>query len=139
METSRVTFTQPSATLDFSDEPVVGWFIKPGMLRKVRFNPFYTLENIHAVCILIIQITEKDIDYRTDNSENLKQLENLKQYPPRLSLEVIRSQYARKHLRTDVTINGIEPPLKCQLFTLCPGIEYAIVYIHKHLLLHTLL
>ena len=85
------------------------------------------------------QITEKDIDYQqyqteTDDiirsSEILKQLENHKQYPPRLSLEVFRSQHAWEHLRTDVTINGIEPQLKCQLFTLCPGIECAIAYKH---------
>ena len=39
LETSPgVTFTQPSATLDFSDEPVAGWFIEPGMLRKVRLT-----------------------------------------------------------------------------------------------------
>ena len=85
-----------------------------------------------------MQITEENIDTRQvllryqsgdlKSSEILKQLEDLKQYPPRLSLEVFRSQYAREHLRTDVTINGIEPQLKCPLFTLCPGIEYAIVY-----------
>ena len=57
----------------------------------------------------------------------LKWLENHKQYPPRLSLVVLRSQRAREHLRTDVTINGIEPQLKFTLFTLCPGIECTIV------------
>ena len=78
-------------------------------------------------CVLI-QITKKDIDYQTDDiSSRLKQLEDDKQYPPRLSLEVVRSQHAREHLKTDVTINGIEPQLKCRLFTLCPGIEYTIV------------
>ena len=38
--------TQPSATLDFSDEPVVGWFIEPGMLRKVRL----TIDYLDYVC-----------------------------------------------------------------------------------------
>ena len=90
-------------------------------------------------CVLIIQITEEDIDYQqyqTDNirsSEILKQLENRKLYPPRLSLEVFRSQRAREHLITDVTINGIKPQLKCQIFSLCPAGIYRICYcIHKH-------
>ena len=87
---------------------------------------------------MIIQITEESIDirqvllrYQTSDakpSEILKQLEDLKQYPPRLSLEVFRSQHAQEHLETDVTINGIEPQLICPLFTLCPGIECTIVY-----------
>ena len=88
---------------------------------------------------ILMQIKEENIDIQQvllrcqsaagDNrsSEILKQLENHKQYPPRLSLEVFRSQHARKHLKTDVTINGIEPQLKCPLFTLCPGIECTIV------------
>ena len=134
-----VTFTQPSATLDFSDKPVAGWFIEPGMLRKVRFNVFYMQTNklcSNGSCIHM-QITIENIDiqrvilrYHTDgikSSEILKQLENHKQYPPRLSLEVFRSQHAQEHLKTDVTINGIEPQLICRLFTLCPGIECTIV------------
>ena len=82
-----------------------------------------------------MQITEESINIQQvilryqsgdiKSSEILKQLENHKQYPPRLSLEIIRSQHARKHLKTDVTINGIKPQLKCQLFALCPGIECA--------------
>ena len=85
-----------------------------------------------------MQITEESIDIRQvvlryrsrsrgdiKSSEILKQLENHKQYPPRLSLEIFRSQHARKHLKTDVAINGIKPQLKCQLFALCPGIECA--------------
>ena len=85
-----------------------------------------------------MQITEESIDIRqvllryqtsdVKSSEILKQFEDLKQYPPRLSLEVFRSQHAQEHLETDVAINGIEPQLTCPLFTLCPGIEYAIVY-----------
>ena len=85
-----------------------------------------------------MQITEENIDIRQvllknqsgdiKSSEIFKRLEDLKQYPPWLSLEIFRSQYAREHLRTDVTINGIEPQLTCKLFTLCPGIECAIVH-----------
>ena len=45
-----VTFTQPSATIDFSDEPVVGWFM-PGMLRKVRFKLVLHLQ-ICTLCIM---------------------------------------------------------------------------------------
>ena len=89
----------------------------------------------YALMHIYMQITEENIDFRwvllkyqsragdIKSNEILEQLENHKQYPPRLSLEVFRSQHAREHLRTDVTINGIEPQLICQLFTLCPGIE----------------
>ena len=133
---------QPSATLDFSDEPVAGWFLQQGMLRKVRFTCSILLyANVmqYALMYILMQIKEENIDIRQvllrcqsaagDNrsSEILKQLENHKRYPPRLSLEVFRSQHAREHLKTDVTINGIEPQLKCPLFTLCPGIECTIV------------
>ena len=50
-----VTFTQPSATLDFSDEPVAGWFIEPGMVREVRFNLFYYT---HSICIMHIHYAD---------------------------------------------------------------------------------
>ena len=86
---------------------------------------------------IYMQITEESIDIRQvilrfqtgdiKPSEILKKLENHKQYPPHLSLEVFRSQHAQEHLKADVTINGIEPQLKCQLFALCPGIEYTII------------
>ena len=134
-----VTFAQPSATLDFSDEPVAGWFLQQGMqLRKVRFTCLYTDVMQYTLMYILIQIEEEDIDIQEvlsrfqsgDNlrsSEILKQLENHKRYPPRLSLEIFRSQHAREHLKTDVTINGIEPQLKCPLFTLCPGIGCTIV------------
>ena len=79
-----------------------------------------------------MQITEEDIDirrvllrYQTGDIKSnkiLEQLEDHKWYPPRMSLKVFRSQHAREHLKTDVTINGIEPQIKCPLFTLCPGI-----------------
>ena len=45
----------------------------------------------------------------------LKQWEDMKQYPPRLSLEILRTQQARESLRTDVTVNGVEPELKIQV------------------------
>ena len=92
-----------------------------------------------------MQITKESIDFRqvllryqtsdVKSSEILKKLEDLKQYPPRLSLQVFRSQRAQEHLRTDVTINGIEPQLKFTFFTLCPGIECTCIvninyYIH---------
>ena len=95
-----------------------------------------------------MQITEESIDIRQvllkyksragdiKSNEILEQLENHKQYPPRLSLEVFRSQHARKHLRTDVTVNGIKPQLICPLFTLCPGIEYAIIHKRTFINIH---
>ena len=45
----------------------------------------------------------------------LKQWEDMKQYPPRLSLEILRTQQAHKRLRTDVTVNGVEPELKIRM------------------------
>ena len=81
----------------------------------------------YALMHIYVQITEEDIDIRQKSSEILKQLEDVKQYPPRLSLEVIRSQHAREHLRTDVTITGIKPQLIFELITLCPGIECIII------------
>ena len=45
----------------------------------------------------------------------LKQWEDMKQYPPRLSLEIVRTQQAQEPLRTDVTVNGVEPELKIRM------------------------
>ena len=45
----------------------------------------------------------------------LKRWEDMKQYPPRLSLEILRTQDARKHLRTDVKVNGVKPELKIRM------------------------
>ena len=129
---------QSSATLDFNNEPVAGnWFIEPaGMLRKVRFINTCMQTIYMQYALIYVQITEEDIDiqqvllqYQTSDTKSieiLKQLEDAKQYPPRLSLEVIRSQHAREHLRTDVTITGIKQQLSFRLFTLCPGIECII-------------
>ena len=99
------------------------------------------------MCIHIMQITEEDIDIRkvisrfqtgdTKPSKILEQLEDLKQYPPRLSLEVFRSQRAREHLMTDVKINGIEPQLICKLITSCPGMYVYLLYINiKYYIVH---
>ena len=50
---SGVTFTQSSsATLDFSVEPVAGWFLQPGMLRKVRFT--CQISCIMYLCVFIL-------------------------------------------------------------------------------------
>ena len=51
----------------------------------------------------------------------LKQLEELNQYPPRLTLEITRTQNAREHLKTDITVNGVEPELKIELTAPCPS------------------
>ena len=45
----------------------------------------------------------------------LKRWEDMKQYPPHLSLEILRTQHAQKRLRTDVTVNGVEPELKIRM------------------------
>ena len=50
----------------------------------------------------------------------LKRLEMIKQYPPRLSLEVTRTQYAQEHLSTKVMVNGVKPHLQTDLAAPCP-------------------
>ena len=45
----------------------------------------------------------------------LKQWEDMKQYPPRLSLEILRTENAQEPLRTDVTVNGVETELKFRM------------------------
>ena len=51
----------------------------------------------------------------------LERLETIMQYPPRLSLEITRTQYAREHLRTNITVNGVMPHLKIELAAPCPA------------------
>lgn len=139
MNRTGVTFTQPSATLRYDLEPVAGWFItaQGDTSRKVYLTVNLQLYTSLYVCMHSLQITEKDIDYQQQisrlQSESaltgdalsklkiLQELENFKQYPPRLSLEIFRSQHAQEHLRTDVTITGVEPQFIFGLFTLCPG------------------
>ena len=45
----------------------------------------------------------------------LKQWEGMNQYPPRLSLQILRTEDAWKPLRTDVTVDGVEPELKIRM------------------------
>lgn len=54
----------------------------------------------------------------------LQQLEEIKVYPPRLSLQIARSEYAREHLNTNVIVKGVDPQAKFQIFTRCPGNGY---------------
>ena len=55
----------------------------------------------------------------------LQLLEMIEQYPPRLSLEITRTQYAREHLRTNVMVNGVKPHLEIELAAPCPrGMQY---------------
>ena len=59
----------------------------------------------------------------------LQQLEEINDYPPRLMLEIIRTELARNHLKTDVIVKGVDQELKTIIFALCPGynIEYYII------------
>ena len=67
--------------------------------------------------MLLTQKCSGDFDefWRNRAHKLLKQWEDMKQYPPRLSLEVVRTQQAREPLRTDVTVNGVEPELKIRV------------------------
>ena len=57
--------------------------------------------------------------------KTLQQWEVLKQYPPRLSLEITRTRNACEHLRTNVTVKGVEPAVTTQISAPCSG--YCIV------------
>lgn len=58
----------------------------------------------------------------------LQQWEKLKQYPPYLSLEIMRTQNACEHLRTDVTVKGVEPEVTIQISAPCSGYYYTAIY-----------
>ena len=45
----------------------------------------------------------------------LTRWEDMKQYPPRLSLEILRTQQAQEPLRTDVKVNRVKPELKIRM------------------------
>ena len=65
-------------------------------------------------------------------------MEELHQYPPRLTLEITRTQNAQEHLKTDVTMNGVEPELKIELIASCPsGILYT-VNMHERKYMHVM-
>lgn len=51
----------------------------------------------------------------------LQQLEEIKDYPPRLILEIVRTEVAQRHLMTDVVVKGVDPQLRTQIYALCPG------------------
>ena len=53
--------------------------------------------------------------------KTLQQWEALKQYPPRLSLEITRTQNACEHLKTSVTVKGVEPELTINISAPCSG------------------
>ena len=67
--------------------------------------------------MLLAQKCSGDSDefWRNRAHKLLKRWEDMKQYPPRLSLEIQRTQDARKRLRTDVKVNGVEPELKVRM------------------------
>ena len=59
--------------------------------------------------------SESDKFWRDHAHKLLKRWEGMKQYPPRLSMEILRTQQAQEPLRTDVTVNGVEPELKIRM------------------------
>ena len=126
-----VTFTQPSAILDYELEPVPGWFITQtditGEVRVKFVKHCNTTSYMYA-----LQILKEEIDYHnliTQTSGNtaaeaahaLQELEKINEYPPRLSLQIARSKHAREHLKTYVIVKGVDPLVKFLIFTRCPG------------------
>ena len=74
-------------------------------------------------------VLQRKIFWRRKAYKVLKQLEELKQYPPRLTLEITRTQKVRENLKTDVLVNGVKPELKIELIAPCPsGIFTACIY-----------
>ena len=67
--------------------------------------------------MLLTQECSGDSDkfWQEDAHKLLKRWEDIKQYPPRLSLEILRTQHAQKRLSTDVIVNGVEPELKIRM------------------------
>ena len=67
--------------------------------------------------MLLTQKCSGDFDefWRNHAHKLLKQWEDMKQYPPRLSLEILRTQQAQEPLRTDVKVNGVKPELKIRV------------------------
>lgn len=59
--------------------------------------------------------SDHDKFWRDDAHKLLTRWEDMKQYPPRLSLGIVRTQQAQEPLRTDVTVNGVEPELKIRM------------------------
>ena len=78
------------------------------------------------------QIYKEEIDYRnliTQTSGDttavaahaLQELEKIKEYPPRLSFQVARSNDTREHLKTNITLKGVDPLVTFEIFGRCPG------------------
>ena len=62
-------------------------------------------------------------------SKALRDYEKLKQYPPRLSLRVIRTPHLVKQgLKTVVTVTGVNPPVEFHIYAQSPGKYYLIEY-----------
>ena len=73
--------------------------------------------------------SDQDKFWRDDAHKLLTQWEDMRQYPPHLSLVIVRTQDAWEPLRTDVTVNGVEPELK--ILMIAPpysGIKNIILY-----------
>ena len=77
------------------------------------------------------QILKDEIDYRNlitqtsgdaaAEAQALQELEKINEYPPRLSFEIARSNDAREHLKTNVTVKGVDPLVTFEIFGRCPG------------------
>ena len=67
--------------------------------------------------MLLAQKCSGDCDkfWRDCAHKLLKRWEDMKQYPPRLSLEIVRAGNAQEPLRTDVTVTGVEPELEIRM------------------------
>ena len=77
----------------------------------------------------VLQISKEDIDYLrlvknvedTAKSEFLREYEELKEYPPRLSLKVIRTPHeVQQDLVTEVSVDGVDPSVAFDIFARAP-------------------
>ena len=59
--------------------------------------------------------SDHDKFWRDDAYKLLTQWEDMRQYPPHLSLGIVRTQQAQEPLRTDVTVKGVKPELQIRM------------------------
>ena len=129
-------FTNSTATLNYTPRPAGGWKLVrdiPGQVRVI-FSSIMDFMGIKSP-IPFQQITEAQIDYSrlvqhfggnaAEKSDLLRRFEELKQYPPRLSLRIIRPHKVQQDLETEVTVKGVvtrdDVPLKFTVFAQSPG------------------
>ena len=66
-------------------------------------------------------ITQTSGDRAAQAYSTLLGLEKINEYPPRLSFQIARTIDAQEHLKTNVTVKGVDPLVTFEIFGRCPG------------------